>query len=122
MPRVRPVTEQWIRTRRMQALGLVDMIHPEKLTPEVLSQKIAHVLFEGAGGAQNAWQVLDTDGLPQRQPLRGRRSAGEVGVMRPRRSTVGYLPKGYPRISETFITNEILELETLGPRTCASTR
>jgi glycosyltransferase involved in cell wall biosynthesis len=27
---------------------------------------------------------------------------------------VGYLPKGYPRISETFITNEILHLERLG--------
>jgi glycosyltransferase involved in cell wall biosynthesis len=28
--------------------------------------------------------------------------------------TVGYLPKGYPRISETFILNEILQLERLG--------
>jgi glycosyltransferase involved in cell wall biosynthesis len=28
--------------------------------------------------------------------------------------TVGYLPKGYPRISETFILNEILVLESLG--------
>lgn len=28
--------------------------------------------------------------------------------------TVGYLPKGYPRISETFIINEILTLEKLG--------
>jgi glycosyltransferase involved in cell wall biosynthesis len=27
---------------------------------------------------------------------------------------VGYLPKGFPRISETFVTNEILELERLG--------
>jgi glycosyltransferase involved in cell wall biosynthesis len=27
---------------------------------------------------------------------------------------VGYLPKGFPRISETFITNEVLELERLG--------
>ena len=30
------------------------------------------------------------------------------------RLTVGYLPKGYPRISETFIINEILQLESLG--------
>lgn len=29
-------------------------------------------------------------------------------------TTVGYLPKGYPRISETFILNEILTLENLG--------
>jgi glycosyltransferase involved in cell wall biosynthesis len=30
------------------------------------------------------------------------------------RLTIGYLPKGYPRISETFIINEILQLEKLG--------
>ncbi len=29
-------------------------------------------------------------------------------------TTVGYLPKGWPRISETFIINEILQLEQLG--------
>ena len=34
-----------------------------------------------------------------------------MGVNSP---TVGYLPKGFPRISETFITNEVLELERLG--------
>jgi predicted glycosyltransferase len=65
IPRVRPVTEQWIRTRRMQALGLVDMIHPEKLTPEVLSGRVMQMLFDGTGAAHgNPWKVLDTDGLP----------------------------------------------------------
>lgn len=34
--------------------------------------------------------------------------------MKPRGPIVGYLPKGFPRISETFITNEILELERQG--------
>jgi predicted glycosyltransferase len=63
VPRIRPVTEQWIRTRRMQALGLVDMIHPEKLTPEAMSQRVVHALFNGAQ-RENAWKVLDTDGLP----------------------------------------------------------
>lgn len=28
--------------------------------------------------------------------------------------TIGYIPKGYPRVSETFVTNEILQLERLG--------
>ncbi len=32
------------------------------------------------------------------------------------RYTLGYILKGYPRISETFITNEILALEQLGYR------
>lgn len=65
IPRVRPVTEQWIRTRRMQALGLVDMIHPEKLNADTLSQKIVHSLFDRAPAAPTtAWKVLDTGGLP----------------------------------------------------------
>jgi glycosyltransferase involved in cell wall biosynthesis len=34
--------------------------------------------------------------------------------MRPGDPIVGYLPKGFPRISETFITNEVLHLERLG--------
>jgi hypothetical protein len=28
--------------------------------------------------------------------------------------TVGYIPKAFPRISETFVSNEIVELERLG--------
>jgi glycosyltransferase involved in cell wall biosynthesis len=34
--------------------------------------------------------------------------------MKPARMTVGYIPKGFPRISETFVSNEILELERMG--------
>jgi glycosyltransferase involved in cell wall biosynthesis len=34
--------------------------------------------------------------------------------MKSRGITIGYIPKGYPRVSETFITNEILQLERLG--------
>lgn len=34
----------------------------------------------------------------------------------PRSYTLGYILKGFPRISETFITNEILALERLGYR------
>jgi len=65
VPRVRPVTEQWIRTRRMEALGLVDMIHPEQLTAENFARQINRVLFETpAGPDASAWRVLDGDGLP----------------------------------------------------------
>jgi predicted glycosyltransferase len=66
VPRVRPVTEQWIRTRRMQALGLVEMIHPEKLTPQTLAEKILASLAEETEATRsNPWHVLDTDGLPR---------------------------------------------------------
>jgi predicted glycosyltransferase len=65
VPRVRPVTEQWIRTRRLQALGLVEMLHPEKLTPENLTRKVLEQLSDGAGATpESAWKVLDTNGLP----------------------------------------------------------
>lgn len=64
VPRVRPVSEQWIRTRRMQALGLVDMIHPERLEPEHLAQKMAQMLFGPPKPTSKMWQMLDRDGLP----------------------------------------------------------
>jgi predicted glycosyltransferase len=40
VPRVRPRAEQLIRSRRLQDLGLLRMIHPEELTPERLASEI----------------------------------------------------------------------------------
>ena len=37
VPRVRPRSEQWIRAQRLQALGLVDVLHPDDLSPAALS-------------------------------------------------------------------------------------
>jgi predicted glycosyltransferase len=37
VPRVRPREEQFIRAARMSGLGLLDMCHPDELTPEVVS-------------------------------------------------------------------------------------
>jgi predicted glycosyltransferase len=65
IPRVRPVTEQMIRAQRMHDLGLIDVIHPEKLTPTLLSKKILELLFEAGEAHDNAWKVLDTEGLPR---------------------------------------------------------
>jgi predicted glycosyltransferase len=66
VPRVRPVTEQWIRTRRMQALGLIDSIHPERLTPEHMAEKVASALFDvDRTPREIANNVLDVDGLPR---------------------------------------------------------
>jgi predicted glycosyltransferase len=41
VPRVFPRTEQLIRASRLRDLGLVDMLHPEHLTPEALSAWLA---------------------------------------------------------------------------------
>ena len=63
VPRVAPVNEQWIRARRMQALGLVDVIHPDELTAEEMASKIMHGLFEAPERPRTS-EILDTQGLP----------------------------------------------------------
>lgn len=41
VPRVRPRQEQLIRAERLAALGLVDMLHPDQLSPQALSSWLA---------------------------------------------------------------------------------
>jgi predicted glycosyltransferase len=65
VPRVHPVTEQWIRARRMQDLGLLEMLHPEDLTPEALAAKIDTALFApGAERTASISHLLGAQGLP----------------------------------------------------------
>ncbi len=44
VPRVRPVTEQWIRAERFAARGLLAAIHPDELTPRKLAAAVRHEL------------------------------------------------------------------------------
>ena len=41
VPRVRPGREQWIRAERMRELGLVSVLHPDRMTPKALSRWLA---------------------------------------------------------------------------------
>jgi predicted glycosyltransferase len=41
VPRIEPRREQIIRSQRLQALGLIDMVHPDHLEPHMLSAWIA---------------------------------------------------------------------------------
>ncbi|MEO0852457.1 MAG: glycosyltransferase, partial [Cyanobacteria bacterium J06648_11] len=41
VPRIRPVTEQWIRAERMERLKVLRAIHPDRLTPERLMDVLA---------------------------------------------------------------------------------
>jgi predicted glycosyltransferase len=41
VPRVKPRQEQWIRAERLHHLGLLDVLHPNQLTPDRLSQWLA---------------------------------------------------------------------------------
>ncbi|MFN0087655.1 MAG: glycosyltransferase family protein [Blastocatellia bacterium] len=44
VPRVHPVREQWIRAERMAGRGLFRMIHPDRLTPALLSETLRQAL------------------------------------------------------------------------------
>jgi hypothetical protein len=42
----------------------VEMLHPDRLVPETLSQKITQMLFEPVTASDTVWEMLDKDGLP----------------------------------------------------------
>src|SRR5438046_42922 len=44
VPRVHPEPEQWIRAQRLRDLGLVDVLHPNDLSPRALSEWLARDL------------------------------------------------------------------------------
>jgi predicted glycosyltransferase len=48
VPRVRPVSEQWIRAERMARLGHFTMVHPDGITPLGLADAIASALARPA--------------------------------------------------------------------------
>jgi predicted glycosyltransferase len=64
IPRVRPTEEQVIRARKMAELGLLEMIHPDKLTPSVLIDKLLHQLNNPSYYTSNIKKV-DLDALPR---------------------------------------------------------
>src|SRR5207247_6875415 len=44
VPRVRPSREQWIRAQRLRALGLIDVLEPQDLSPAALADWLARPL------------------------------------------------------------------------------
>ncbi len=48
VPRVEPRVEQLIRARRLSALGLMDMIHPDDLAPAILRGKVEELMKSGS--------------------------------------------------------------------------
>ena len=59
VPRVIPRREQLIRAKRLQELSLLDMLHPDDLTPEALAAWLARDKRSGAGLAHR----IDFGGL-----------------------------------------------------------
>ena len=58
VPRVKPRREQLIRAQRLQALGLVEVLHPEDLSPAALTHWLAR-----ARTPVRAWERIDFNGL-----------------------------------------------------------
>jgi predicted glycosyltransferase len=58
VPRVRPRLEQWIRADRLRSLGLVDVLHPDDLSPARLSEWLASDWTPSRGRS-----FVDLDGL-----------------------------------------------------------
>lgn len=62
VPRVRPVAEQLIRAERLERLGLLTMIHPDRLTPSAMMRA---VLAELARPGAQPCADMDFDALPR---------------------------------------------------------
>jgi predicted glycosyltransferase len=62
VPRVRPVEEQLIRAERLQRLGLLTMLHPDRLTPSGMMRAVLAELAK-----TGTWKSadLDFDALPR---------------------------------------------------------
>lgn len=59
VPRIEPRLEQWIRGQRLQALGLIDVLHPESLT----SSQISNWLSLDPPQTKSSTYCVDLDGL-----------------------------------------------------------
>jgi len=79
VPRVRPRTEQLIRAERFRSRGLVDIVHPDDLTPQALSAWLRYFRERAAVTCQRP----DFDGVSRlpalaREALTCRRLGNEV--------------------------------------------
>ena len=63
VPRVHPRQEQWIRASRMAELGLVDVLHPDSLTPHALESWFASVKQQNNSSHIVASATCKMDGL-----------------------------------------------------------
>jgi predicted glycosyltransferase len=61
VPRVRPRLEQWVRGERLRDLGLIDLLHPDDLSPAVLSCWLA----DAPTSPPRARHRIDLNGLAQ---------------------------------------------------------
>lgn len=63
VPRVKPRREQLIRSERLAALGLIDTLHPDQLSPD----EISRWLSQGNQQVQSARELINFNGLQRLQ-------------------------------------------------------
>ena len=78
MPRVRPRSEQWIRAQRLRALGLIDVLHPDSVTPAAITAWLA----APDRRPPRARELMDFEGLTRLPVLL------EEVLARPRNATI----------------------------------
>ena len=120
MPRVFPRMEQLERCQRLRDLGLLSILTPEQISNSAaLSEAILASLakpepdtgdlcFDGAEAA--AEHLIRS----ARSPALGSKASSRGPDQEASPWRIGYVLKKFPRVSETFILNEILELERQG--------
>ena len=74
IPRVSPDQEQWIRAVRLRELGLLDVLHPDEVTPGALTEWLAREL----GPPPRVRERLDFDGLTRLPRLLSELLAGSA--------------------------------------------
>jgi predicted glycosyltransferase len=79
VPRVEPVKEQEIRAERMARLGLFKMIHPARLTPQLLIEAV-RAEVEALRKCPHPTARIELDALPRISRLIGEMASQAVGV------------------------------------------
>jgi predicted glycosyltransferase/glycosyltransferase involved in cell wall biosynthesis len=123
VPRATPRAEQLIRARILEKLNVVALAEEGEGLADRLAVLLPAVLTDIAG-QESDWSQIDLDGAaraaalvadhPPKQVTQAvaTQTSHPIAPEEPRR--VAYLMKRYPRLSETFILNEIRAMEQLG--------
>jgi predicted glycosyltransferase/glycosyltransferase involved in cell wall biosynthesis len=117
VPREEPRAEQMLRARRLAATGAVSMASVNELQTQLGS-----FIDSALAVHQPVIPTVSLDGVARAiehlaEMLPGRRGAAIGGASHTGRRAglrVGYVLKKFPRLSETFILNELLALESAG--------
>jgi predicted glycosyltransferase/glycosyltransferase involved in cell wall biosynthesis len=116
MPRTHPREEQLIRAERAMELGWVNVLSAENAEDaEIMANTLRNLPDRPVPSASNA--PIDLSGLENICGLVEKTLHGADTLkptVKPVRKRIAVIVKGYPRLSETFIAQEILSLEKAG--------